>query len=96
MAFPIYCKYLSQKNIEDKGGKEIMKFPCKVTKVKRIYYTLDNELYTQIARFERRVSKVEAREILEQLGIEYDEILNIKPEYDVEFEIGLDDLQKYI
>lgn len=73
-----------------------MKFPCKVTKVKRIYYTLDNELYTQIARFERRVSKVEAREILEQLGIDYDEILNIKPEYDVEFEIDLYDLQKYI
>ncbi|BDU78938.1 hypothetical protein [Tetragenococcus phage phiYA5_2] len=73
-----------------------MKFPCKATKVKRIYYTLDNELYTQIARFERRVSKVEAREILEQLGIDYDEILNIKPEYDVEFEIDLYDLQKYI
>lgn len=73
-----------------------MKFPCKVTKVKRIYYTLDQELYTQIARFERRVSKVEAREILEQLGIDYDEILNIKPEYDVEFEIDLYDLQKYI
>lgn len=73
-----------------------MKFPCKVTKVKRIYYTLDQELYTQIARFERRVSKVEAKEILENLDIEFDEILNIKPEYDLEFEIKLDDLQKYI
>ena len=84
------------KNIEDKGGKEIMKFPCKVTKVKRIYYTLDQELHTQIARFERRVSKVEAKEILENLDIEFDEILNIKPEYDLEFEIKLDDLEKYI
>lgn len=73
-----------------------MKFPCKVTKVKRIYYMLDQELHTQIARFESRVSKVEAKEILENLGIEYDEILNIKPEYDVEFEIGLHDLEKYI
>lgn len=73
-----------------------MKFPCKVTKVKRIYYMLDQELYTQIARFESRVSKVEAKEILENLGIEYDEVLNIKPEYDLEFDIKLDDLEKYI